>query len=535
MVFSHHTSPHDDWVPALTSDSLLRRLPLGGARLAGQARAPAGHRRVNLWLVAGLTALAAIGYSTFSLLLQYTVRTHAYDLVIFDQAVRSYAHFQPGISPLKGYHNGFGPDFSVLGDHWSPIIATLAPLYWIYNGPQDLLIAQGVLFALAIPPIWLFTRRALGGPESRTATIAAYLVSITYALSWPIQGAVGFDFHEVAFAPVLTAVGLERLQAGKKKTGLVALAGLFFVKEDCGLLVAGIGVALLLMGKPWVSRRIAAAMIPVGLIVTFVEVYVLIPAMGGRAGYYWAYPELGRNVPQAAVHLLTHPLTALQALTTPGAKIDLVLLLLAPYLFLALLSPLSVAALPLLLERLLNIKFDQWWSTGEQYNAYLIVILLFAAVDGLARLDGRLLPRLNPGWRAGRLPVAAAAVMAAVTIALVPHFAFGSMLRPAWYHRTAYQQGAVLAASHVPSNVVVEAASNVAAQLTSRDTVLFWDGDGSSPLFPNWVVTCTTHAEYTFRSVGDQIARVHLLKQHGYVTVYSVGGYLVMHKPGVKA
>ena len=526
---------HDDWVPALTSDSLLRRLSLGGAGLASEAGPPARHRRANLWLVAGLTALAAIGYSAFSLMLQYTVRTHAYDLVIFDEAVRSYAHFQPGISPIKGYHNGFGPDFSVLGDHWSPIIATLAPLYWIYNGPQDLLIAQGVLFALAIPPVWLFTRRALGGPGSRKATIAAYLVSITYALSWPIQGAVGFDFHEVAFAPVLTAVGLERLQAGKTKTGLLALAGLFFVKEDCGLLVAGIGAALLLMRQPWVSRRIAAAMIPVGIIVTFVEVYVLIPAMGGRSGYYWAYQELGSNMRQAVVHAATHPLTALHAMTVPGAKIDLVLLLLAPYLFLALLSPLSVAALPLLLERLLNVRFSDWWSTGDQYNAYLIIIMAFAAVDGLARLDRRVLPRLNPAWRTGRLPVVAAGVMAVVSIALVPSFAFGNLLHPAWYHRDAYQQDAVLAASHVPDNVVVEAASNVASQLTSRDTVLLWDGDGSSPLFPDWVVTYTSHVEFTFPNVADQITRVNLLKEHGYVTVYSAGGYLVMHKPGIKA
>ena len=500
-------------------------------------------RRPNLWLVAGLTALAAIGYSAYSLLLQYTVRTRAYDLVIFDQAIRSYAHFQPGISPIKGYHNGFGPDFSVLGDHWSPIDALLAPLYWIYNGPQDLLIAQGVLLALAIPPVWLFTRRALGGPGSRKATIAAYLASVTYALSWPVQGAVGFDFHEVAFAPVLTAVGLERLQAGKKKTGLLALAALFLVKEDCGLLVAGIGVAMLLMRKPWVSRRIAAAMIPIGVIVTFVEVYVLIPAMGGRSGYYWAYQELGSNMRQAVVYLLTHPLTGLHAMMEPGGKIDLVLWLLAPYLFLALLSPLSVAAVPLLLERLLNVRYPDWWSTKFQYNAFLIIILLFAAIDGLARLDGLVLPRISPGWRTDRLPVAAAGVMAAVSIALIPHFSialvphfeFGNLLNPAWYHRDSNQEDAVLAANHVPDNVVVEAASNVAPQLTSRDTVLLWDGDGSSPLFPDWVVTCTSLGEFTFPNIADQIARVHLLREHGYVTVYSAGGYLVMHKPGIKA
>jgi hypothetical protein len=32
----------------------------------------------------------------------------------------------------------------------------------------------------------------------------------------------------------------------------------------------------------------------------------------------------------------------------------------------------------------------------------------------------------------------------------------------------------------------------------------------------------------------DQIARVKLLREHGYVTVYSVGGYCVTPKPGIK-
>jgi len=496
------------------------------------ARAAPWRRRPNLWLVGLLTALAAIGYSSFSLLLQYTVRTHAYDLVIFDEALRSYAHFEPGISPIKGWHNFGVENFSVLGDHWSPIIATLAPLYWIYNGPQDLLIAQGVLFALAIPPVWLFTRRALG--YGKKATIAAYCAAIAYGLSFPVQGAVSFDFHEAAFAPVLTAIGLERLQKGKTKTGLVALSLLFLVKEDCGLLVAGIGIAMLLMRKPWVSRKIAAAMIPVGVIVTFVEVYALIPAMGGRSNYYWAYQELGSNMHQAAVFVLTHPLTSLHDMIVPAGKLDLLLWLLAPFLFLSLLSPLSLAVVPLLLERLLNVKFPAWWHLGDQYNAYLIIVILFAAMDGLARLDKSILPRLHPQWRSGRLPVWAAGVIAAISIAVVPHFPFGNLLHPSYYHRNWKQEDAVLAANHVPNNVVVEAASNVAPQLTSRDTVLLWDGDGDSPLYPDWVVTCTSDGEFTFTTIADQIARVNLLKAHGYVTVYSVGGYLVMHKPGVK-
>ena len=112
--------------------------------------------------------------------------------------------------------------------------------------------AQAVLFALAIPPLWLFTRRAFGGGQK--ATVAAYLVSVAYALSWPIASALAFDFHEVAFAPVLTAVALERLQAGRLRTALIALAALLLVKEDMGLLVAGIGLYLA-VARPRVVRR----------------------------------------------------------------------------------------------------------------------------------------------------------------------------------------------------------------------------------------------------------------------------------------
>ena len=98
-----------------------------------------------------LTALMALGYSVFSLTINYTFKTSSYDLVIFDEAVRSYAHFQPGISVIKGLHNGFGPHFSVLGDHWSPILASLAPLYWIFSSPETILVAQAVLFFAAGP------------------------------------------------------------------------------------------------------------------------------------------------------------------------------------------------------------------------------------------------------------------------------------------------------------------------------------------------------------------------------------------------
>ena len=186
-----------------------------------------------------LSAAAAAIYITYGLVQYSTFRIGTYDLVIFDQAVQSYAHFHVGVAPVKGVQDGFGPGFSVLGDHWSPILVLLAPLYWIHPGPQDLIVAQGVLFALAVPPLWRFTRRVTG-----TET-GACLVSVAYVLSWPVAEAVAAGFHEVVFVPVLTALFFDRLAAGRIRTALAAAAGLLLVKEDTGLLLAGFGLFLL--------------------------------------------------------------------------------------------------------------------------------------------------------------------------------------------------------------------------------------------------------------------------------------------------
>src|SRR5215469_11159809 len=534
----------------------LRRILLR-QRASGRA---AGNRAVHAAAVGALTAVVAAAYAVFALGLYNTFQTSSYDLVIFDEAMQSYAHFHPGISLIKGIHNGFGPHFSILGDHWSPILAALTPLYWIHSGPVTLLVAQAVLFALAIPPLWVFTRRAFGGGESGRrgwkSVVAAYLVSVAYALSWPIASALAFDFHEVAFAPVLMAVALERLQAGRLRTALIALGALLLVKEDMGLLVAGIGVYLAVTRPRMVPRQLLAggALIVAGIADTVLATYVLIPAFGGRSGYYWAYTALGHNVPQAAWHLITHPASSLTLLITPQTKLVTVVWLFGAFCFLPLLSPITLAAIPLLLERMLGSVFPAWWSTQFQYNAFLVVILVCAAVDGAARLDrwiaaGR---RTGPAADAGKPPAGASAsvregsarrgagsvalgcavAMAIVAVCLVPVFAFGAALDPSFYHRDAQMKAAAAADAHVPDGVTVEAAGHLGPQLSARDTVLLWNGAGESPLRPPWVVADVARPTLSFRSLQQQRERVAYLEHTGYRVVFQRKGYVVLQHAG---
>jgi uncharacterized membrane protein len=546
--------------------------------------------RAHLLGVGIVTAFIAALYSVFSLIYYIRFRASSYDLAIFDQAIRSYSHFHLGISVIKGVHNGFGPHFSVLGDHFSPILATLAPLYWIYGGPQTLLVAQATLYALAIPPLWIFTRRAFGG--GRKATIAAYLISTAYGLSWPIAAAAAFDFHEAAFAPVLTAIALERIQAGRLRGALISLGALLLVKEDMGLLVVGIGLYLLVSMTPTLPRQrlVAIGLMVGGALYTMIAVYVLVPALGGQAGYYWAYGALGRNVPQVILHIIKHPVSTFHRLFKPWVKGRTMTWLLAAFAFLPLLSPITLALIPLILERMLNNKFPSWWLLKFQYNSFILVILVCAAVDTAVRIDrwatkrAAVLPAQpgssvrpaagavtevavapvpavlatapagavadparepaaaaptgaapgvrGPGLNAGVIGLALCAVVLAINIVAIfaiPKSPLKQMLQPAFYEQTARTRAATAAVNTVPNGVVVEAANDVGPELSSRDTVLLWDGE-RKPLGAPWVVADVQLHVMTFADVTAQVQRVDLLLHSGYKIVFQRDGFIVLHR-----
>jgi uncharacterized membrane protein len=494
--------------------------------------------------IALLTAAAALLYSLQALLDYRRFLTTTFDLVIFDQGVRGYAHFHAPTSIARGVADGQSAHFSLLADHWSPILALLAPLYWIHDSPATLLVAQAVLFALAIPWLWMYTWRRLGSQA------AAYFVCGAYALSLPIMAAVVFDFHEVAFVPVLTAIMVERFDADKRWHGVAAAVALLFVKEDMGLLVAGFGVYLLVSRRPrpWTSQHwIGAGFVIGGLAATWIASHLLIPAFGGSASFYWAYSQFGSSVGGAALNIVTHPLHALRVFFTPWVKTRTMIGLLAMFAFLPLASPLVLAALPLLAERMLASGYPLWWQAKFQYDAFLVMILACAAVDGAARVQRRwsghwdklltwrwsrpafLWRRFsrNSGepWRFGTVWAAAICVAALVYL---PSSPFGDLLHPKFYMVNARMRAAAAAIAHVPSGVEVEAANNIGPRLSARDTVLLLDG---TPRWAPWVVADTIGLDFPFCTPHQQAQLVTWLLAHGYTEVFADDGYVVLHRP----
>jgi uncharacterized membrane protein len=480
----------------------------------------ATHRRAHSIAVGVVVAIAAavneiVAYGVFR-----TVHVGNYDLTIFDQAVRSYSRFRLPVSLIKGVHNNFGPDFTVLGDHFSPLLALLAPLYWIHGGPTTLLLAESVLFGLAVIPLWFLARRELG-------TVAAYAVCLAYTVAWPLMQASAFPFHEVAFAPLAAALLFERLSAWRRGLGklwhvVLAAIGLLLVKEDQGFLLAGLGLGLLVLTARAKHRTRTMLLLGLGFVVggiayTVFATHVIIPAFGGRADYYWSYDRLGPTPAAVVWHLVSHPLDSFQVLIQPtGIKGPTLLWLAVLGAFAPLGSPYLLAVLPLLAERLLS-QSQTWWGTEYQYNAYLVMPLLCAGVDGAARIARRI-PQAASSW----------AVLAVIAgLMSVPHFALGQVT----WHRTPTEQAALHAVAKVPDGVLVEAPDRVGPQLTARTRVVMWD---RTPLFAPWVIAQVNERIFPFCSLEEQEQRVDFLKANGYQEVFREAGYVVLHNPAAK-
>ncbi|NDU73586.1 DUF2079 domain-containing protein [Actinomadura sp. DSM 109109] len=504
--------------------------PAGGSS-AGRGGAS---RRRRAALTA-LVAASALLYGAYSLMRLRAFRTGSYDLVIFDQAVRSYSRFGPPVAIVKGVHNDFGPHFSILGDHFSPILALLAPLYWIHDGPATLLVAQAVLLALAIPPVWRYTERRLGAR-------AAYHAAGAYALSWPIAEALAFDFHEVAFVPALSALMVERHDAGRRLQAAAAAFALLLVKEDMGLLLAGFGLYLLTRPSgragarrtgrrrlrdlvPAGDRRSGLAYIAAGVAATWLCSRVAIAAFGGDNDYYWAYGALGPDLPHAAIHAVTHPWDVVRVLGDPPRKLLTMALVLLPLLLLPLASPLTLTAVPLIAERMLASRFGNWWEPHYHYNAFIVAVLVLAAADGAARLRGRArsAPR-RPGRPRSAAPMAG---VLAATVACVPFFAYRHLADPALWRQNERARAASAAVARIPDGALVEAANGLGPALTSRARVLLWDDRSHGA---PWVIAQVDRLEFPFASPAEQRRRVRELEAEGYREVFRRGGYVVLHR-----
>jgi len=358
------------------------------------------------------------------------------DLAIFTQAVQQYAQGHLPWSYLKA-----AGGFDLLGDHFSPVVALVAPFYRLWPDARVLLITQAALVGLGVGIVTRSAVRVLG-------TRIGAGVGAGFVLAWGIQAMALFDFHEVAFAVPLLALSLAELVRGREVRAIGWALPLMLVKEDSVFLVLGIALYLAARRRWWPAAGVAG--FAVGAFALIVG--VIIPSIGFYGVYtYWSSSAAAGGA-----------LASLWTSITTGKAIVLVLVLLAPSLGLAARSPIALIALPSLASRLTSAN-ETYWGPGLHYNATVTVVMVFATIDAVRRI------RARERWNDQTLTRAAWVLVAVALVASwwlpLGHTA-ASALRPcpACAAKTA-------ALNAIPDHVSVAADDTLVSYLVDRDYV----------------------------------------------------------------
>jgi uncharacterized membrane protein len=331
-----------------------------------------------------------------------------------------------------------------------------------------------------------------------------------YLLFGGVQEGVWFDFHELAFAPLLIGAAIVLADRGRWAWSFAAAIALLAVKEDMAFVVVALGLWYVVRGR----RALGAAAVVAGIGWLLLVTEVLVPGYG-----YWSYTELGPNLGESVGNVVSAPWRVVEVAVNHAEKLKTTVYLFGAFLGLSLLSPLMLLALPLLAEKLLSTN-PAYWTLQSHYSLAIAIVLALAAADGLARVSR---------WR----PVVAryaAPAMLALAVALTAAFPLSELFRPSFYETPAAYRAAGPALATIPSGASVAATNRLAPHLGGRAGLTLL---GASPSSARYVVAAvedtSNEGVFPFADVGA--LRAAVARERAVRPVVFEGGGVVVLGP----
>jgi uncharacterized membrane protein len=363
------------------------------------------HRRLDPALTVSLAALAA--YVALTSLLWWQ-RIASWDHAFFNQVAQGYASLDAPIVDVRQ------PGMHQFGEHFSPVLALLGPVYRAFPTGLSLQIVQSVLIAASVYVVTRAARRELGDS-------AAWLLGFSYAFSFGVAAALTGGLHEYAFAaPLLALVGDRYLRADYRSAALWSLP-LLLVKEDMGLVLMALGLVLAWRG----ARRLGASLVAGGAAFVVVVLAVVIPTYnpGDEYGFLAISEAEGRGGLLATLMYLPVDLF------WPPVKIATLLLTLGVVAFAAVRSPFLLLAAPLVVERFVS-PWPLHWNPYWHYSLPLMAIVFVAAIEVLRGL------RAGESRVARRYATVAPLAAAVICVGVAPGFDFVKLMDTSMWSRS---------------------------------------------------------------------------------------------------
>lgn len=470
--------------------------------------------------------------------------TNAYDMGNVNQAFWNTVHGRPlHFTNWRGVELDLAND-SRLAMHVEPIYFLLAPLYWLWQQPETILLLQTIILALGALPVFWLARDRLGSHLAGVAFAAVYLL-------FPgLEAANLWEFHAVALAAPLLLFAFYFGQKGRWFLlwlfALLAMA----TKEEIALSVLILGFYFAAWGlvrarrdmpaprggRAWLRRALRTPAVVHGLALMlvaalwfYVAVFVIVPHFeGSRSPYLSYYTQLaGGEGAAGTAGLFAMLMAALRAIFNPR-NVQYLIDLYTPVAFLAIFSPLALAiSAPDLAINLLSTHEPMHFVEKYHYVAPLVPGIMIASILGLAWL-ARQIARLTR-WPQRSVVLALTGVVLASTLYYHYYHGYTPLARAfeSYQVTTHHRLGASIART-IPQDAAVSAQPNLNPHVSGRKTLYRFPYIGD--------------AEYIFLDVSTlanksaQYELIHQLLTGGeFGLVRAEDGYLVLRRGAPQA
>ncbi len=290
------------------------------------------------------------------------LESRAFDLGIFVQAVWNTTQGDFLYSSIKG-------GICLLGDHFSPVLALLAPVYALWPEPESLIFMQALAAGSCLLPLVWLAREKTGSAG------IALVFGLLYFFYLPTRNALHEDFHPEVLVEVFLILAFIFLEKRRTAAFLLMLAVAVLAKENFWGIAFVFGIyAFFFKGQ----RQLGAALMIVSPVVFLALVRWIIPGISGQPYLYTGnYFEWFRNPAALFGHLFD------------AESGEYVMEVFLPFLFLPFFSlPVLLLAAPVLFQNLLSIN-EAMRSFSYHYTTGMTPFLFIAAIYGFQTVTAR--------------------------------------------------------------------------------------------------------------------------------------------------
>src|SRR3990167_3982703 len=350
--------------------------------------------------------IAYIVYFSYLSVLRYkTLYASYYDLGIMHQTVyNTYKGIQNrDFSRVLEMTDVDGPDqIKRMAIHNDPLLALLAPFYFIYDGPETLLIIQTIILALGAIAVFKISQKVF--EKENYSSLLSFIFALSYLLYSPLQKSNLFDFHAVTLATTFLLFMFYFWLVKRYWISFVFFGLSILSKEQVGLTTAMFGIYSFLITnyQLLISKRIriiklksdkkitffSLLIIGVSLIWFVTSVFFIIPYFRGSEHFAVArYSDFGNSSGSIILGIFTQPLSTLGYIFH-ARTFHYFIQILGSAGFLSLLAPLQFfIALPELAINILS-KDNNMRNIYYHYTAVITPFVFISAIYGAKKVIG---------------------------------------------------------------------------------------------------------------------------------------------------